>query len=92
MAYQRFGTDSDLYIWMGGGSDFENLNIWVSSMPKTPTVKNNNGVEIVYGPDNIDEAATLFCALHDLLKSNGVRIDIDKKRMKLKGKGVNVDR
>ena len=82
MAYQRFGEDSDLYIWASSDA----LNIWmVSSFPTTKTVKAGDGLtELKFDSDNLDEAIILFQALYDHLCSNDVIVEINKKKKELK--------
>jgi hypothetical protein len=86
MAYQRFGDDSDLYIWMSDDA----LNIWVSNdEPKTKTVRpDKEGVAglttLVYNNENVDEAVTMFRAFYDHLCSQGLIVDINKKSKELK--------
>lgn len=86
MAYQRFGDDSDLYVWMSHDA----LNIWIANFePKTKTVKPaSEGVSglttLTFDKDNISESITLFKAFYDHLLSNGAIIDINKKTKELK--------
>ena len=74
MAYQRFGEDSDLYIWMS----VDALNVWISGDPKTKTVS-RDGTQIKFTEENVKEAETLFLALHDHLSSCGRKINFNKK-------------
>lgn len=75
MAYQRFGTDSDLYIWMS----LEALHIWIAEQFVTETVSRKEGiVELKFNEKNIKEAETLFLALADILQSNGRKIKLEK--------------
>lgn len=86
MAYQRFGDDSDLYVWMSDNA----LNIWIANHePKTKTVKPaNQGIEgivtLAFNNDNVDEAVMLFRAFYDHLQSQGRIVDIHKKTGELK--------
>jgi hypothetical protein len=92
MAYQRFGDDSDLYIW----ASIDSLNIWIAnSNPKTKTVKlsDEGFTELKFDSDNLDEATTLFRSLYNHLLSNGSIVEINKKRKELKiRKAKNNDR
>ena len=86
MAYQRFGDDSDLYVWMSDDA----LNIWIANFePKTKTVRpastGVNGITtLVFNENNVDEAAMLFRALYDHLQSQGRSVEINKKSGELK--------
>lgn len=80
MAYQRFGDNSDLYIWMSNTA----LHIWASQNPKTFTVHQDGVTEIRFDERNIKEAETLFIALYDHLLSKGRIVEINKKRRELK--------
>jgi len=82
MAYQRFGDDSDLYIW---SSVDGSLNIWTTHKPSTDTISVDAGaVYIKYDQKNLTEATTLFRALYDHLLSHGAIIEINKKAKELK--------
>jgi hypothetical protein len=83
MAYQRFGEDSDLYIWDSGDA----LNVWIAHFkPNTKTVKPSRDglIELKFDDKNLSEAVVLFTALYNHLLSNGAIIDIDKKKKTLK--------
>jgi DNA-directed RNA polymerase specialized sigma24 family protein len=86
VAYQRFGDDSDLYVWM---SDIA-LNIWIAHFePKTKTVRpasaGVNGITtLVFDESNVDEAAMLLQALYDHLRSQDRIVEINKKTGDLK--------
>lgn len=86
MAYQRFGDDSDLYVWMSDDA----LNIWIANFePKTKTVKpSKEGVDgittLTFNSGNVDEAVMLFKALYDHLQSQGRSVEINKKSGELK--------
>jgi hypothetical protein len=82
LAYQRFGEDSDLYIW----ASTDALNVWiVNSHPTTKTVKATDGLtELKFDGNNLDEAIILFQALYDHLCSNDAIVEINKKRKELK--------
>jgi hypothetical protein len=87
MAYQRFGDDSDLYIW----TSVDALNVWIANFePKTKTIKTSKGglTELEFNDKNLDEAVNLFRALYDHLTDNGAVIEINKKRKELKIRGV----
>lgn len=87
MAYQRFGNDSDLYIW----SSVDALNVWIANFePKTKTIRSSTRglTELEFNDKNLNEAVNLFRALYDHLTDNGAVIEINKKRKELKIGGV----
>lgn len=84
MAYQRFGEDSDLYIFQSSSAENTTLNVFTAHNIKTQTVSGNGGTDIMFSSKNLHEAENLLRALYDLMISYDRKIEINPKTKELK--------